>query len=571
MININQIIEQKLKVILKDLGYDEEPQILISSRPDLGEFQYNGVMGIAKTIKANPLSIAEKICFELEKDSSFVNINIAGPGFINISLNSNYLIELINQSEEQFNLNKTIFLDYGGANVAKSLHVGHLRSANIGEALKRLATRLGYKTISDAHLGDWGRPMGLIILEIKNRYPHLSYFQEDNGTDDFDLTNQDLEEIYPYASNRAKEDDEYLNAAKEITMQLQNGHSGYLRLWNKIINVSKTSIKKIYDELNTTFDLFEGESDSQKYIELLMEHLNEKKLVKESDGALIIELEELDDNAPMPPLLLKKTDGAILYATTELATIYSRIKNYQPDEIWYIVDNRQSLHFKQVFRAVSKSQMAPQTKLEFLGFGTMNNEEGKPFKTRDGNVMTLESLLNLVTIETEKRLNQEIKDNRQSIARSLAIATIKYADLLPNRSTDYVFEPQKFSELEGKTAPYLLYSVIRIKSLIKKGLDQNIQIKLITNLEQETAKSVALTLIKKGLVLEQAFKEKSLNEITNYLYELASIYNRFYQECPILIEKDESIKTSWFSLSNKVLETMTELLNILAIDIPEKM
>lgn len=570
MININQIIEKKLKLILEELGYSDEPQILISSRPDLGEFQYNGVMSIAKVINANPLFIAEKICLELKKDNSFTNINIAGPGFINISLNLEYLMELVNQKEENINKNKTIFFDYGGANVAKSLHVGHLRSANIGEALKRLANRLGYKTISDAHLGDWGRPMGLIILEIKKRYPNLKYFNNDTS-EDIVLTNKDLEEIYPYASNRAKEDEEYLNTAKEITMQLQNGHIGYTSLWEKIIAVSKNSIKKIYDELNTTFDLFEGESDSQKYIEPLMEFLKSKNLVKESEGALIIELEEEEDNAPIPPLLLKKTDGAVLYATTEMATIYSRLKNYQPDEIWYIVDNRQSLHFKQVFRAILKSQMALQTKLEFLGFGTMNNEDGKPFKTRDGNVMTLESLLDLVTIETEKRLNIEIQDNRQTIARSLAIATVKYADLLPNRSTDYVFDPQKFSELEGKTAPYLLYSVIRIKSLIKKGIENNLKIQSITNLEQVTAKQVALTLVKKGLVLEQAFKEKSLNEISNYLYELASIYNRFYQECPILIEKDEIIRNSWFSLSNKVLETMVELLDILAIDIPEKM
>ena len=536
-----KIIEEKISKALDSCGYQvEEVVVNESNRPDLGEYQFNGVMPLAKVYHKSPIDIAKDVVSELEKDSFFKNVNIAGPGFINMTISDITLIDFTNQNDYEYpKNNKLIFLDYGGANVAKSLHVGHLRSANIGEALNRLCKFLGYDTISDTHLGDWGRPLGLVILELSKRHPDWVYFDEsfEGEYPDVEITNSLLEEIYPYASSKAKEDEEYLKEAQIMTTKLQNGVRGIIALWNKIMDVSKTDIKKIYDRLNANFDLYKGESDAERYVPEMLNYLDKLNIVEESEGAKVINVSLDTDKLEIPPMLLIKSDGGILYSTTELATIYDRMKNDKPDEIWYIVDKRQSLHFTQVFRAAYKSKIAnDDTKLIFAGFGTMNGSDGKPFKTRDGGVMRLNDLLQLVKDESLKRLNESILDDRDEIAEKIAMSAVKFADLLPNRESDYIFDVEKFCDLDGKTGPYILYSTIRMKSLLKKAEEANVSYNKINIIANQFDRDVILALNNLDLILNRAFDSKSLNDITEYLYKLTTIYNRFYTENIILKE-----------------------------------
>lgn len=576
-------LEIDIKNIVKQAGYETEKLALeASNRRDLGEYQLNDAMQLARTYKQNPREIAQKIIEELEKDDRFEKINIAGPGFINFSLSEKYTIDFMNKINEDVYANidkkenKTVVIDFGGANVAKALHVGHLRSANIGEALKRLGRALGYTVYGDAHLGDYGRPLGLVILEIRTRYPELPYFDE-NYTGDFSeielpITNKDLETIYPLASQKSKEDEDYLEEARKITVRIQKHERGYYDLWKKIVEISKADIKEVYDALNVEYDLWLGESDAAEYFPQLNEIYEEKGLLKDSDGAKIIEVVEDDDKAPMPPLLFIKSNGSISYETTDLATILQRKIELNPDEIWYCVDNRQELRFEQIFRAARKAKLVDDNvKLEHIGFGTMNGRDGKPFKTRDGGVMTLKNLINLVQDETYKKItNDSIKEEEKGdIANTVAIAALKYADLLPYRGTDYVFEIEKFADLEGKTGPYLLYSTIRMKSLLAKASE--IEAKEIKTLKGETEKDIALTVLNLPLVLDKSLETKSLNEITEYLYKLTSIYNKFYAENKILIEEDNDKKESWIVLTKIVYSINIMLLDILGINIPTKM
>jgi len=570
------ILEDKVRNALKTSGYDVSNVVVNeSNRPDLGEYQYNGIMPLAKVYHKNPVEISKDVVSILEKDQFFKNVNIAGPGFINMTISDAALIEFTNENEYSYPKNgKLIFLDYGGANVAKCLHVGHLRSANIGEALNRLCKFLGYSTISDTHLGDWGRPLGLVILELKKRNPDWVYFDESYTGEypDVMITNEMLEEIYPKASEKAKEDEEYLKEAKIMTNKLQNGERGILSLWNKIMDVSKTDLKKIYDRLNTNFDYYKGESDAERYVPEMMEYLDNMGVVEVSEGAKVIKVSEETDKLEIPPMLLIKSDGGILYSTTELATIYDRMKNDKPDEIWYIVDKRQSLHFTQVFRAAHKSMIANnETKLIFAGFGTMNGKDGKPFKTRDGGVMRLNDLLSMVKNESLSRLNENILDNRLEIAEKIAMSAIKFADLLPNRESDYIFDIEKFCDLDGKTGPYILYSTIRMKSLLKKANEMGINYNKISVLVNEFDRDVILNLNNLDSILNKAFNSKSLNDITEYLYKLTTSYNRFYTENIILKESDESKRESWLYLTKIVYEVNKILLDILAIEIPDKM
>lgn len=581
--SIIKSLTEDIKEIVKEAGYKVDDILLVpSGRPDLGDYQLNDAMKLAKEYKKSPREIAEDIVKELEKDQKFTNINIAGPGFINITLTNEFLIESLNKIYNNQNENidkmpaKKVVLDYGGANVSKALHVGHLRSANIGEALKNLARVLGYEVIGDAHLGDYGRPLGLVILEIKNRYPDLVYFDENYQGDysdvEFPITNKDLEEIYPIASLKAKEDESYLEEARIITMKMQNHERGYYDIWRKIVEISKEEIKKVYDEINVSFELWQGESDAAEYVDELLSIFEDKNLIKESSGAKIIEVKTEEDNSPMPPLLLVKSNGSISYATTDLATILERKKKFDPDEIWYCVDGRQELHFEQVFRASRMAELVrPDTKLEFIVFGTMNGKDGKPFKTRDGGVMTLKGLIDLVTEETFKRINNDIvsADKKDETARQVAIAALKYADLIPYRGTDYIFEVEKFADMEGKTGPYLLYSTVRMNSLLNKAkeIDYN-SIELIST---ETEKEIALTLLKLPTVLQKSLENKSLNEISEYIYKLTSLYNKFYSENKVLTEENEVIKKSWLTLTKIVYDTNILLLNILGIKVPEKM
>ena len=576
-------LEKDIKSIVEKSGYQVENLILQpSGRRDLGQFQLNDAMNLAKVYKKSPRVIAEDIVKELEKDNRFTNLNIAGPGFINITLTDEYLGSLLTKIYEDKSLNidkkekKTVVLDYGGANVAKALHVGHLRSANIGEALKRLARTLGYEVIGDAHLGDYGRPLGLVILEIKKRYPNLAYFDE-NYTGDYSdvelpITNQDLEEIYPYASTKSKEDEKYLEEAREITFKVQNHERGYYDLWKRVVEISKADIKQVYDMLNVDFDLWLGESDAAEYIEELTRIYEEKNVLKESEGALIVEVKEEEDKSPMPPLLFKRSNGTISYETTDLATILQRKEEINPDEIWYCVDARQELHFDQVFRAARKAELVDdKVNLEFIGFGTMNGTDGKPFKTRDGGVMSLKNLISLVEEETRKRINPDTveEEKRESVAKTVAIATLKYADLLPFRGTDYIFDPEKFSDLDGKTGPYLLYSTIRMRSLLEKGA--HLKIGEITKFKTETEKELSLTILRLPIVLNKALDSKSLNDITEYIYKLTSLYNKFYSENKILTEEDQELQKSWLTLTKIVYHINMMLLDMLAIKVPEKM
>lgn len=576
-------LEKEIKGIIKNVGYEiENFSLQPSSRVDLGDYQINDAMSLAKTYHKNPHQIAEDIKNELEKSPKFTNINVAGPGFINISLKDEYLVEILNMINNDINTiidkrePKNIILDYGGANVAKALHVGHLRSANIGEAIKRLATLLGYSVIGDAHLGDYGRPLGFVVLEIKKRYPDLPYFDESYTGDysevELPITNEDLEKIYPEASQKAKDDEAYLEEGRDVTAKIQSHVRGYYDLWKKVIEISKADIKKVYDELNVHFELWLGESDAAEYFDELKEIFEKENLLEDSNGAKIVDVKEDTDKAPMPPLLFLKSNGTISYATTDLATILQRQKQYHPDEIWYCTDARQELHFTQVFRSARKAHLVDEDqKLDWFGFGTMNGSDGKPFKTRDGGVMSLKGLIDLVNEETLKRINKDTvsEEEKDKVARTVAIATLKYADFIPYRGTDYIFELEKFADLEGKTGPYLLYSTIRMKSLLAKAKELTQDTSKVVS--TKTEKDIVLTILNLPNILNKALDSKSLNDIAEYIYKLTSLYNKFYSENKIITEEDLEKRESWLVLTNIVYNINMMLLDVLGIPVPEKM
>ena len=575
-------LNNNIQTVLKQLGFDDEVSVVKSSRPELGDYQYNGVMKLAGMNRINPRELAEKIVAELSKFDDYTNINIAGPGFINISFKDEVLIDYINEINNDFEKNiykdendTTVFLDYGGANVAKELHVGHLRSANIGEALKRLLNACKFKTISDVHLGDWGRPMGLVMLEIEKRQPDLVYFDKDYTGEyptESPVTAADLAEIYPYASSKSKEDPEYLEEARDMTLRLQNRERGIYALWKHVLHTSvEEDIKKAYELLNTSFDLWEGESDADDYIPELIDYLEKNNYTEISEGAEVIFVNEPDDKIEIPPFMIKKSNGGVLYDTTELATLYSRIKRFKFNDIWYLTDSRQSLHFVECFRAAKKTKIVPEdVTLTHLPFGTMNGPDGKPFKTRDGGVMSLNALYKLVYDECYKKLSDSIaEDKREETARIIAIAAIKFADLLPNRTTDYTFDPVKFSDLNGKTGPYLLYNTVRIKSIFQKV--EGIDYKTYNNIGSSIERDMILHLIELSNTLKKGITEKLLNEICEYLFKLTNLYNTFYADHYIVSEEDKKQQESWLVLSDVVLKTNMFLLDILGIDVPERM
>ena len=583
--SIYKELKDSLKQIIENAGYQEDSiYIEPSNRRDLGEFQLNDAMQLVKTYHKNPREIASDIVQELEKDARFTNINIAGPGFINFSLSEKYTYEILNKMNSDINSNiekkagTKVIIDYGGANVAKALHVGHLRSANIGEALKRLAKLLGYEVLGDAHLGDYGRPLGLVLREIKERYPDLAYFDENYQGDysevNLPITNADLETIYPLASNKSKEDETYLEEARTITAKIQNHERGYYDLWKRVVEISKEDIKNTYSKLNVNFEIWNGESDEMEYFNQLKDIYEEKNLLVESEGAQVVEVATDEDKAPMPPLLFIRSNGTASYETSDLAAILERKINFNPDEIWYVVDARQSLHFEQTFRAARKAQIiTDNVVLEHVGFGTMNGKDGKPFKTRDGGVMSLKNLIDLVKEETMKRTNPDItaEEERLSISEKVAIAALKYGDLLPYRGTDYIFEIEKFTDLDGKTGPYLLYSTIRMKSLLEKANKENLKYNEITKLNNTTEKDIALELLTLPDILNRSIEAKSLNEIAEYIYRITSLYNKFYAENHVLTEKNQDLQASWLALTKLVYSVNMLLLNVLGIEVPEKM
>lgn len=577
--NIIVFLENELKNILTKLGYEDDVKLNVSNRPDLGDYQYNGCMKLASLYKKNPRDIAVEIVDNLNKTNYFKDVNIAGPGFINLTLSDELLVNYINDITNDFKVNtyhidtdEVIFLDYGGANVAKELHAGHLRSPNIGEAIKRLCESVGYKTISDVHLGDWGRPMGLIICELSKRYPELVFFDEDyDGTypTECPITLEELNEIYPYASMRAKEDKNYLEEARDFTTRLQNREKGIYDLWKTFYTLSVNDIKRVYTLLGAKFDLWEGEYDADPYIKPLLDYLISNNYTEISDGATVINVKEETDTREIPPVILIKSNGGVLYDTTELATLYSRIKRFKFNKMIYLTDIRQELHFIEAFRAAYKTNIIPKSiELEWYGFGTMNGPDGKPFKTRDGGVMSLNNLIELVKNETKKVIKDNIPESKKdSVALKLALAAIKYGDLLPSRSTDYIFDPIKFSDINGKTGPYILYNTVRMKSLINKcDVKPNKYIKISTNEER----NIIMNLLNLRNTMLKSFNERSLNDICEYLYKLTNSYNAFYSNINVNNETDLDKKESYITLTNLVYETNMYLLNILAIEVPDE-
>lgn len=575
-------LEFDIKEILKNLGYDEDVVVSVSNRPELGDYQYNGCMALAGREHINPRELAEKIVSELSKNSCYKNINIAGPGFINISFSDDTLINYMNEIESDYDKNlykvsdKTIFLDYGGPNVAKELHVGHLRSANIGEALKRLLNACGYKTISDVHLGDWGRPMGLVMLEIKCMMPDLVFFDENYKGEyptECPVKGDELNKIYPRASIKAKEDEAYLNEAREITVKLQQGHPGYTALWKTIMKESCDDIKEMYKILNVSFDLWEGESTVDHIIPEMVDYLEKNNYTTISEGAEVIFVKEENDKREIPPFMVKKSDGGVIYDTTELATIWDRVKRFKLDEIWYITDNRQELHFVQAFRAAYKTNICHENvKLVHLPFGTINGSDGKPYKTRDGGVMSLKKLVNIVYEECLKKIGDNVDDKeKEKLAMTVAVSAIKFADLLPNRTSDYIFDPVKFSDTNGKTGPYLLYNTVRIKSIFNKVRELGINFNKYNTITSDTEREIILHLINLSSVLERAIDGKILNEICEYIFKLTNLYNSFYSDHHILSEEDKDKQSSWLVMSDIVYKTNLFILNILGITIPDKM
>ena len=576
-------------------GYDAKyGKVTLSNRPDLCEYQCNGAMAAAKEYKKAPFMIADEVAAKLAETSMFSMAESVKPGFLNLKLDETFLASYVADMQadegrfgcEKAENPKTIMIDYGGPNVAKPLHVGHLRSAIIGESIKRIGKFVGHKVIGDVHLGDWGLQMGLIITELKLRQPELVYFDENFEGEypkEAPFTISELEEIYPTASKKSKEDEAYKEAAMQATYELQNGRKGYQALLSHILNVSVTDLKKNYENLNVSFELWKGESDAQPYIPAMVQKMKDDGFAYVSDGALVVDVKEDTDTKEIPPCMILKSDGASLYNTTDLATIVWREEDYDPDEIIYVVDKRQELHFVQVFRCARKTGLVkPETELKFLGFGTMNGKDGKPFKTRDGGVMRLEYLVSEIDNEMLKKIteNQKSKENlgiseeeAKETAKTVALAAIKYGDLSNQASKDYIFDIDRFTSFEGNTGPYILYTIVRIKSILHKyhDLGKSAEGAVITSAHSESEKNLMLEISKFNAVIDGAFADTAPHKICSYIYDLANAFNSFYHETKIMSEEDETVQKSYIrllELTKSVLETSIDLLGFSA---PERM
>ena len=582
------LIAEELAEAFEKAGYDKSyAKVTLSNRPDLCEYQCNGAMAGAKTYRKAPIMIANDVVDNLKESKYLEEVNAVNPGFINMKLNKKFVADYLNQmkSEESLGLEKTenprmIVVDYGGPNVAKPLHVGHLRSAIIGESVKRIARQMGHKVLGDIHLGDWGYQMGLIITELKRRQPELPYFDEDfegNYPKEAPFTIGELEEIYPTASAKAKEDEVYREEALHATYLLQNGHKGYTAIWNHIMQVSVLDLKKNYANLNVEFDLWKGESDAQAYIPDMIERLKEEGFAHVDEGALVIDVQEETDTKEIPPCMIQKSDGASLYGTTDLATLVQRVQDYHPDQVIYIADKRQELHFLQVFRAAKKTGIVPEkTDLQFLGFGTMNGKDGKPFKTREGGVMRLENLIAEITEEMYKKItdNRTVEEaEAQATAKVVGMSAIKYGDLSNQASKDYVFDVDRFTSFEGNTGPYILYTIVRIKSILNKYQAEG---KALDGLQIEAAhndseKALMLEALKYNEVIENAFEEMAPHKICAFIYDLANAFNRFYHETKILAEENESVQKSYVALLVLTKQVLESCIDVLGFEAPERM
>lgn len=583
MQNVLDLISEKMRQAFADAGYDPAfGQVTVSNRPDLCEYQCSGAMRAAKQYHCAPIQVAKAVAEKLDA-GDFDLVEAVMPGFINLKLSGEFLRKYVEQMRvapdfgvEKTGEGKTVVVDYGGANVAKPLHIGHLRPAIIGESLKRLHRYLGWNTIGDVHLGDWGLQMGLIITELQCRQPELCYFDPDYMGDyptEPPFTLSQLEEIYPTASAKKSVDEDFAKRAHNATFELQRGRRGYRAIWQHIMNVSLPDLRRVYDALDVHFDVWLGESDADPLISPMIEELKRKGLAVESDGALVLPVVEPGDKKEMPPCILVKSDGAAIYATTDLATLVQRERDYHPDKVLYITDKRQALHFEQVFRAAKKSGIVPEsTLLEHLGHGTMNGKDGKPFKTREGGVMRLETLLADMTafVRTKVVENRIVEEAEvDSTTAKITLAALKYGDLSNQPPKDYNFDVERFAAFEGNTGPYLLYTIVRIKSILSRyGAWEALPIQVPAN---EFAKDVMLSVTRFGPTLEAALRTSSPNLLAAFLYELAGTVNKFYHETRILSEEDRDLQAGYIALIGLAKNVLETGIGLLGFSAPEKM
>lgn len=588
---MNTIVEkitEQLQNAFAECGYDRKyAKVSLSNRPDLCEYQCNGAMAAAKEYKKAPFMIADEVVAKLDKNPLFDRIESVKPGFINIILSGQAVADYVNEMTQakQFGYEnpekpKTVIVDYGGANAAKPLHVGHLRSAVIGESVKRIQRFAGNKVIGDVHLGDWGLQMGLIIEELRDRKPELPYFDEQFTGEypaEAPFTISELEEIYPAASAKSKEDAAFMERAHNATLKLQSGDKACTAIWKHIMAVSKADLKKNYDNLNVSFDLWKGESDAQPYIPSMVQEMIDKGLAYESQGAMVVDIQEEGDTKELPPCIVRKSDGAALYATSDLATLVEREKLYQPDAYIYLADKRQELHFTQVFRVAKKAGIVnPQTEMTFLGFGTMNGKDGKPFKTRSGGVMRLEHLIADINEAVYKKMMENRtmdEEEARATAKIVGLAALKYGDLSNQASKDYVFDIERFASFEGNTGPYILYTIVRIKSILNKYTDSG---KTLENLsinpaDSATEKALMLSLAKFSEIMAAVYTEKAPHKLCQFIYEVSNAFNGFYHDTKILAQTDEAKQKGYIALICLTKAVLEQCIELLAIECPDRM
>lgn len=570
-------------------GYETKyAKVTVSNRPDLCEYQCNGAMAAAKAYKKAPIMIAKEVVEKLQEHPAFGIIEAVNPGFINITLSEKFVAAYVDGMYQDADMGyekaenpKTIVIDYGGANVAKPLHIGHLRSAIIGESIKRIAKYAGHHVIGDVHLGDWGLQMGLIIEELRDRKPELPYFDESFEGEypkEAPFTISELEQIYPAASARSKEEPEFMERAHQATLKLQSGDKACRAIWNHIMNVSKTDLKKNYDNLNVSFDLWKGESDAQEFIPDMVQDMIDKGFAHESQGAMVVDVAEETDSKEIPPCIIRKSDGAALYATSDLATMIQRERDFAPDRYIYMTDKRQEMHFTQVFRAAKKTGIVkPETELTFLGFGTMNGKDGKPFKTRAGGVMRLEQLVEDINEAVYNRMMENrsmTEEEAREIVKVIGLAALKYGDLSNQASKDYIFDIDRFTSFEGNTGPYILYTIVRIKSILSKYAEQGgdvlaaSEIKSPVNLSE---KNLMMVLAKYNDVMEQAYAEIAPHKICQYIYELSDAFNSFYHETKILSEENADVKKGFIAVLVLTKRVLEQCIDLLGFEAPERM
>lgn len=589
MKTIIELITDEMKAAFQAKDYDGKyGMVTVSNRPDLCQYQCNGALAAAKQYKTAPIRIAQEITESLVSSKTFKEISAIMPGFINITLSDDFLADYLNQmrASEHFGCAKVsdpqkILIDYGGPNIAKPLHVGHMRSAVIGESIKRLLRFCGNEVIGDVHLGDWGTQMGLIIAELRRRKPELVYFDdsfEGEYPKEAPFTITELEEIYPAASEYSKANPEFREEAKQITYLLQNGHRGYTAIWNHMLEVSVTDVKRIYNILNVSFELWKKESDVQPYIPQMVQYMKEHNYTRISEGALVVDVREETDTREIPPCIILKSDGASLYNTTDLATILERMELFRPDHIIYITDKRQELYFETVFRCARKTRLVDdRTKLTHIGYGTMNGRDGKPFKTREGGVMRLENLIKSVNDEVYRKImdNRSMEEEEaRSIAAQVGLAALKYGDLSNQVSKDYIFDIDRFTSFEGDTGPYILYTIVRIKSILNKLAEQNNQINgdlrvLPSDAPEEQALRLELT--KFGEMIGTAYEELAPHRICSYIYDLSNAFNSFYHNTKIIAEEDLAKQNSWIALITLVRDILLTCIGLLGFEAPERM